>query len=235
MTLNNSLSKVVNADLFKYPFSHILVENFLPLDFLAGLKDDIKKFEETKPTNIFESDFGSKREWKNFSEAGSNLSQWINFANSEKFIESLANKFEIISNGEKISPDLSFDGGGYVISPPGSFLGYHADFNFSSNVNEYRILNVLFYLNEEYSVSSGGQLHLLDSDSKTVEKIVNPAMNTMLAFLTDDISFHGVTKNRPNFHRRSFNFYYYSSKPLSENQSADPHKTLWLKTDEHHH
>jgi Rps23 Pro-64 3,4-dihydroxylase Tpa1-like proline 4-hydroxylase len=146
----------------------------------------------------------------------------------------LQKKFKI-SEDVIITPDASYDGGGYVVSPPGSFLGYHADFNFSSKASKYRVINNLFYMNPNYTDNLGGQLHLLDSNSKTVEKFVAPSQNTILGFFTDDTSFHGVSLNKENFFRRSFNLYYCYDKPISSNQAVQPHRTIWMDIDAHTH
>jgi Rps23 Pro-64 3,4-dihydroxylase Tpa1-like proline 4-hydroxylase len=181
----------------------------------------------TEPDKNFKTIFGEKKEYRLFSNFDETLRDWANFTSSTKFITSLQSKFGIPQNNE-IDSDPNYDGGGYVISPPGSFLSYHADFNFSSGIEKFRVLNVLFYLNDNYDSKLGGHLHLLDEQSKTVEKIVFPIPNRMLAFLTDDTSFHGVSKNLAQFHRRSFNMYYYAKSPLSKNQSPVPHKTIWI-------
>jgi Rps23 Pro-64 3,4-dihydroxylase Tpa1-like proline 4-hydroxylase len=190
--------------------------------------------EQSAPTSIFKSNFGEKKEWKEFPTELVHLTGLLDYLSGSEFIESLRTKFDIPKE-IKLYPDDSYDGGGYVISPPGSYLGYHADFNFSSHARKYRVLNVLIYMNEEYHRNQGGLLHLLDPDSKTVEAEVMPEANTMLAFFTDDISFHGVSRNNHNFFRRSFNLYYYADQPISTNQGSDPHKTIWLDTEVHSH
>jgi Rps23 Pro-64 3,4-dihydroxylase Tpa1-like proline 4-hydroxylase len=151
----------------------------------------------------------------------------IDFLQSKTFIDTLKEKFEIPVEVDIFS-DNYFDGGGFVISPPNSYLGYHADFNFSSKNHKYRVLNLLIYMNPEYKIEYGGHLHALDPISKTVEAIYVPFMNSAFAFFTDDKSFHGVSRNRSDFYRRSFNLYYYADKPISEFQSRKPHKTIWL-------
>jgi Rps23 Pro-64 3,4-dihydroxylase Tpa1-like proline 4-hydroxylase len=217
-----------------YPFPHFLIDNLLDRDFLREVFNDLNLLEAAKPTSIFKSEFGEKKEWKYFPEHLENLNQLLKVLSAYEFIENLKEKFNINKN-IKIYPDLTYDGGGYVYSPPGSFLGYHADFNFSSKNNKYRVLNILLYMNENYVDSQGGALHLLDAKSKTVEKIVFPIANRLLAFSTDDTSFHGVSLNHNSFFRKSFNLYFYSDTPISLNQSSEPHKTIWLNFENHDH
>jgi Rps23 Pro-64 3,4-dihydroxylase Tpa1-like proline 4-hydroxylase len=198
------------------------------------IQKELTELEKTQPQHKFESEFGIKKEWKVFPSNLVSLNAWLEFLASEIFINSLKDKFGI-PKLVKIVPDLTYDGGGYVVSPPGSYLGYHADFNFSSSAEKYRVINVLFYMNPNYVGGQGGHLHLLDCNSKTVEKSVLPEQNTILGFFTDDTSFHGVSLNKMDFYRRSFNLYYYSDAPISRHQSAKPHKTIWFDIDSHKH
>ncbi|CAN2169996.1 Oxoglutarate/iron-dependent dioxygenase [Candidatus Nanopelagicaceae bacterium] len=234
MNFQNSLNKLKSSSLVAYPFDHLVIENFLESPTLNDLFQDLARVEKSTPDKLFDCPHGKKREWRSFTESSTPLHEWMSFLSSPDFIDALREIFSIPPEIE-IFPDQTYDGGGYVISPPKAFLSYHADFNFSSNVDKYRSLNVLFYMNQDYDEGSGGHLHLLDSDSKTVEAKVLPKANTLLAFRTDDHSIHGVSRNGDNFNRRSFNIYYYTNKPISINQSETPHKTLWLEVDSHDH
>ena len=226
--------KLTAAKVGSYPFSHFVINNVLDSELLSNIFADIYALEKSEPTSIFKSNFGEKKEWKEFPTELTHLNQLLEYLSSEEFINALQAKFGI-SEKIKLYADKSYDGGGYVISPPGSYLGYHADFNFSSKAEKFRVLNVLLYMNENYENHQGGQLHLLDPESKTVETVIKPEANTLLAFFTDDVSFHGVSRNRTGFFRRSFNLYYYADQPISPNQGADPHKTIWLDADIHTH
>lgn len=234
MSIDVNVQKLTEAAVGTYPFSHFVVNDFLDAELVGKIFEDTYALEKTDPTSIFKSNFGEKKEWKVFPTEFIYLTQLLDYLGSQEFIKVIQAKFGI-SKDVELYADKSYDGGGYVISPPGSYLGYHADFNFSSQAEKYRVLNVLLYMNENYKDDQGGQLHLLDPESKTVESVINPEANTLLAFFTDDISFHGVSRNRPGFHRRSFNLYYYADQPISPNQGLDPHKTIWLDAEIHTH
>ena len=234
MNTQNPLSKLNSQILKSYPFKHFVVSNFLDNSDFDSIYDDLMVLESTKPQSEFKSSFGIKQEWKSAISNESSLGYFFNFLSSDLFIEKLKSVFAL-PNSLKLFPDQTYDGGGYVKSPPNSFLSYHADFNFSSNINKYRSVNVLFYANKNYDRSYGGVLHCLDSDSKTVEVEVPPEANTLVAFLTDDVAFHGVSRNRESFSRRSFNIYYYTDDPISDRQAVAPHKTIWMDFDNHSH
>ena len=228
--LNESISL---SNIERYPFKHLIVPNFLPESFLSELQLDVTALQKLTPSNVFDSEFGVKKEWKNFPESLPHLFEFMNYLKSDSFCEVLKSSFDL-PGSERLIPDETYDGGGFVISPPGAYLTYHADFNYSNNLGKYRVLNVLYYFNEDYEEEFGGKLHLLDSVSKTVEVEISPKINTILAFLTDDISFHGVSRNAAGFSRKSFNLYFYADSPLSADQSLDPHKTIWIQQHDHH-
>jgi 2OG-Fe(II) oxygenase superfamily len=234
MDAGELLNKFSAIETFEYPFMHLVSENFLKGEDLKLLLSELEDLEKMIPTKIFDSPFGRKREFREFPTEYKFTNQLLGFFGGKEFINELKIKFDVPSELEMF-PDPTYDGGGFVISPPGSFLTYHADFNFSSATNMYRSINILFYLNENYDTNQGGELHLLDTESKTVEKSVSPRANTILGFRTDDVSFHGVSKNGKNFFRKSFNLYYYTKFPISGNQSLDPHKTIWVNNVDHQH
>jgi len=216
-----------------YPFPHLTTEAFFDGLELEKILHELALLERTDPTSIFKSEFGEKKEWKVFPREYESINNAIEIIGSTEFISELKKKFGIEEEVD-IGMDYEFDGGGYVVSPPGSFLGYHADFNFSSRVKKYRVMNLLIYMNSDYEPKNGGHLHALDPISKTVEKTVYPFLNTAFAFFTDDTSFHGVSLNKGNFFRRSFNIYYYASIPISNHQTTNPHKTIWLDIKDEH-
>lgn len=227
------VQKIILAPVSEYPYKHFVVTDFLSGVQVENLKIDLKSLEGTVPTNVYTSTNGEKREWRSFEGDYRFLEKFMKMLASLDFIAALKKTMGIAEEID-VSPDFTYDGGGYVISPPGAHLGYHADFNFSSKANSYRVLNVLFYFNEDYKEDFGGVLHLLDPNTKTVEGSVHPRQNTLLCFLTDDLSFHGVSINKPNFYRRSFNIYYYTKAPLSGSQDVNPHKTIWIGADTAH-
>jgi hypothetical protein len=228
------LSSLEQSTKYSDPFDHLLINNFLEENTFQSILTELATLELSNPTKNFETAHGNKKEYREFNQDLKVTRVFLDFLASDIFCSVLKQKFGVPSE-LSLKFDGTFDGGGYVISPPDSFLTYHADFNFSSNTKMYRSINILFYLNEQYNSNFGGKLHLLDPKTKTVEKIVEPVANTLLAFRTDDISFHGVSKNKNGFFRRSFNIYYYTDQPISKNQSQVPHKTIWIDPEQHDH
>jgi hypothetical protein len=120
--------------------------------------------------------------------------------------------------------DLSMEvvGGGYHLIPPGGYLDVHTDFNRSPHSSLYRRLNVLTYLNDDWTEDDGGYLELWDDDGLALS--IAPEFGTTAIFETSDRSWHGhpVPTNR---WRRSVAAYFFSPEP-PPGYRAD-HSTVW--------
>lgn len=112
-------------------------------------------------------------------------------------------------------PDLTMQtvGGGYHLIPPGGKLGVHADFNRSGDLH--RRLNLLIYLNRDWTDDDGGHLELWDAD-RCVERVL-PVFNRTVIFATSSTSFHGhpVPLPGPRW-RKSLAVYYFSPEPAPD-------------------
>lgn len=118
---------------------------------------------------------------------------------------------------------LRTEGGGYHHIGPGGKLALHADFNRSED-GLYRRLNVIVYLNPDWTEADGGQLELRGENGTLVE--VLPTFNRTLVFETSDRSFHGHPTPLPGPRpRRSFAAYFFSAEP-PEHYTSD-HTTVW--------
>jgi Rps23 Pro-64 3,4-dihydroxylase Tpa1-like proline 4-hydroxylase len=206
----------------------MVIDNFLNIQNLSDLKTSLEFLMTKVEPRVFTSKHGNKFEYKlDISNKASEYSSYgkvMNFFSSKQCAESIKIAFDLDFD---LEGDSTFDGGGFVISPPGSFLGYHADFNYSSKVGKYRVANILLYMNESYSSDFGGHLQLLHPETLTVEKSVEPVENRAVIFLTTDKTPHGVSRNLSQFSRKSFNAYFYTEKNPGET-SNNPHRTLWI-------
>lgn len=116
--------------------------------------------------------------------------------------------------------DPYLEGGGIHQMAPGGFLKIHADFNWNEQLQLFRRLNVLLYLNDEWDERWGGALELWCTDMSRCCKSVLPVNNTMVVFTTDDVSFHGVPRelgSPEGINRDSIALYYYSPVRPSRN------------------
>ena len=116
------------------------------------------------------------------------MRDFLRTLNSEPMIDFLAAPTGI---EEPLIPDPHFDGGGCHEIVPGGMLKLHADFTEHPTNGLDRRLNLLVYLNEDWSEEYGGCLELWDPDLKECRKKVLPVFNRMCVFSTTSSSFHG--------------------------------------------
>jgi len=217
-------NKFNNSSIINFPFNHIIIDDFLSTDFANDVYNELLEIEKKTPDRILNTNFYNKIEFNSKIDNFDNYNKLLDLFNSDNLIKLIEKKFNFPDNF--LSNNHNFYGGGYVISPPNSFLNYHTDFNYLDSIKKYRTINLILYMNKNYNENNGGYLHLIEPNSKTVEKIIQPLFNRAVIFITNKDTPHGVSINKNNFTRRSFNIYYYSDNPLDNNPEI--HKTNWL-------
>jgi len=119
--------------------------------------------------------------------------------------------------------DLIFSavGGGYHLIPEGGRLEMHTDFNEIDGL--YRRLNLLVYLNADWTRDDGGCLELGAPESRIT---IVPTFNRTVIFTTSDWSLHGhPLPVAPGKTRRSLAAYYFTADPPPD--FTCPHSTIW--------
>ena len=124
-------------------------------------------------------------------------------------------------------PDPYLEGGGMHCSGPGGVLTPHTDFHYYANLDLFRRINVLVYLNDDWSESDGGNLALYaDKRAEEPSRRVTPVYGRCVVFQTDHDSVHGFPDPvKEGKWRRSLALYYYTSKD-AEKFSGDT-TTYW--------
>lgn len=140
-----------------------------------------------------------------------------------EYFTTLADRAEWLSDLTGIA-DLSMEtiGGGYHLIPPGGYLDAHTDFNRSPGSGLFRRLNVLTYLNDDWTENDGGYLELWDDDGLALT--IAPEFGTTVIFETSDRSWHGHPTPTTRW-RRSLAAYFFSPEP-PPGYRAD-HSTVW--------
>lgn len=119
---------------------------------------------------------------------------------------------EEITGIPALLPDPYLTGGGLHLSGPGGVLAPHTDFHIYSQMNLYRRVNVLIYLNEGWREEYGGCLELRNERTGETTKVV-PELGRCVVFTTDDRSVHGFPDPIADGRwRRSIALYYYTSQ-----------------------
>jgi hypothetical protein len=206
--------KLNNIEVYSYPFPHFISKANVNLGNHT-IKDLLNTVDEDRFRIQKNEDF-QKKELRADSGILGDLLRDI----QSHEIRNLCQEIFQIS---ELKSDLKFDGGGLTISELNSYLRYHNDFPYSSETKSYRVVNTLLYLGGHDL--EGGDLHLLDPISFTVEKIIKLEYGLFVAFPTSKNTPHGFSRVRRGT-RISINSYLYRDKPLDDR--FEPTKTEWL-------
>jgi hypothetical protein len=136
------------------------------------------------------------------------LDRLIYELNSGPFLKWL----EKVTGIENVLPDMRLFGGGLHSSGPGGRLLPHTDFHFGQDQTLHRRLNLLVYLNKDWTPDNGGLFELWDQEKDCVAREVLPELGRTVLFQTDADSMHGFSKPVAGRFRNSVALYYYSTQ-----------------------
>lgn len=222
--LNSELSKEKGLELKEQylaaqPFPHIAIDDFLPAALLDRCLMDFPGAGSAEET----FDRGQERLKRSFSpdRLPSSSRQLFYSFNSRPFIQIIEN----ITGIKGLIPDPHFLGGGFHEIAQGGHLSVHADFNHHIPMNLERRINVLIYLNRNWTDAYGSQLELWDVPMTRCVKSYLPLFNRCVIFNTTSLSNHG--NPQPVQHpaavpRRSIALYYYTA---TWDDTKRPHTT----------
>ena len=121
---------------------------------------------------------------------------------------------EALTGIEGLIPDPYYVGGGLHEIGAGGHLSLHADFNLHDRMKVERRLNLLIYLNDDWSSAWGGELELWDRAMTACQVSIAPVLGRAVIFNTDADSYHGHPDPLacpPDRSRRSIATYYYTA------------------------
>ncbi|WP_017712258.1 2OG-Fe(II) oxygenase [Prochlorothrix hollandica] len=197
------------SDLFKNakPFPHLIMDNFLDLEVAYKAYNFFPKMSEM---DILKDIRQYKAQDPDLSKFDPIFSQIIfEHLHSDKLVHFL----EKVTGIKCLLPDSQLYASGLAQATNGSFLNVHID-NSSHPVQPwYRRLNLLIYLNPNWTEEKGGHLELW---SKKMEESVAilPVFNRAVIFATDSKSLHGhrTVNTIDGDTRKSINIYYFTQQ-----------------------
>ena len=199
------------------PFPNIALNNFFNDDFLNAIHNEFPDLSKLNDSENYSAKNEIKLSNKNYEKFPPTIKSFIDFLNSNIFLDFLQN---LTSIKEKLVPDPHLEGGGLHEIKSGGVLKIHTDFNRHPFLNLDRRINVLIYLNKNWLESYGGYLEFWNKDMSKCEKKISPSFNTIAIFSTTDFSNHGHPNplNCPReISRKSIALYYFSSgRPKNE-------------------
>ena len=196
------------------PFPHVVIDDFLPEAVVERILDE---FPSPDADDWFRFQLGTERKLQTTAELGIGpfTRQVLNQFNSSAVIEFL----EALTSVEHLVPDPHYAGGGLHQIERGGFLKVHADFNHHPRLDLERRLNLLLYLNRDWSDEWGGHLELWDTSMTAMVERIAPIFNRCVVFSTTSFSYHGhpdPLKCPEGVTRKSMALYYYTKDRPSE-------------------
>jgi hypothetical protein len=209
------------------PFRHIAIDNFLRPEAAASASAHFPALEDM-PT-IFKEPMSYKGQLSDVKGRAPVFAPMFDTLQSVEFRALMSR----ISGIGDLRDDAMLAGGGLHQSPRSGFLDLHVDANFHPfDKSLHRRLNLLIYVNPEWSEAWGGELQLWsDVNNKPAElrRSVPPLYNRAVIFSTTRTSWHGVAPiSCPDGQsRKSLALYYYTTQRPAEELYEDS-SVIWM-------
>lgn len=148
---------------------------------------------------------------------------------------------EEITGLKEMSPDEHLYAGGISLMATGNFLNPHLDNSHDNDRENYRVLNLLYYVTPNWDVENGGNLELWDNGMSEPQRTIHSKFNRLALMITNKTSIHSVSKVVADGKRCCVSNYYFSKKPAEASEyfhvtsfygrPEEPVKNLFLRTD----
>lgn len=135
-----------------------------------------------------------------------------------------------------LMPDYWFGGGGLNQILPGGELAIHVDGTHNDDLQAYRRVNLIVFLNKDWREEYGGHLELWDEECRGCVTRIAPTFNTIALFNTSDLTYHGhpyPLSCPEGMSRKSLILYYYTTnRPQEEVRFGEMHRALFSSREE---
>lgn len=189
------------------PHRHLIIDNFLELDIAT---EGYRKFPKISEMDKIKDFKQNKAQDPNIGKFDPVFQKIIfDHLHSDRLVKILTE----ITGIPSLNPDSQLYASGLAQGANGSFLNVHIDNSSHPIQSWYRRLNLLIYLNPNWTEEKGGHLELWSEDMSQSTAIL-PVFNRMVIFATDRYSWHGHRRvNTPDGDtRKSINIYYFSEQ-----------------------
>jgi len=213
------------------PFRHLVIDGFFDTDKCRELLDAFPRFDDQNALNEF-GEVGGKAVVEDL-DALSNVYADLNaFLRSDGFLALISR----LTGIQDLLPDPAQYGGGTHENREGQELDPHVDYNYIHGGKLHRRLNLIVYLNEEWSDDWGGALEIhsdpWEPESNQI-KLITPLFNRAVIFETNEYSWHGFSKiclpaDKKHISRKSIAIYLYT-KTRPEEEVTPSHGTFYVQ------
>lgn len=210
------------------PYPHVVIDDALNPRYLEFiLKEWPSKGDKTQEKHNDGKYVVGKTGTTYGTKLGFKTDALIKELNSPKFLIAL----ERLTGIERIIPDPYLFGGGLHTTQEGGRLAVHVDFNKHLKYKLDRRLNLILYLNKNWTADNQGELEMWDASGESCVKSLLPIFNRMVIFSTSTISYHGQPKKviGRGKERKSLAIYYYSNgRPEEGCGDLNESSTVWV-------
>ena len=125
---------------------------------------------------------------------------------------------EEITGLKEMTPDKYLYAGGISLMSTGNFLNPHLDNSHDNDRENYRVLNLLYYLTPNWDVDNGGNLELWDNGMSQPQRTIHSKFNRLVLMITNQSSIHSVSKVIAKGKRCCVSNYFFSKKPAEASE-----------------
>jgi Rps23 Pro-64 3,4-dihydroxylase Tpa1-like proline 4-hydroxylase len=119
----------------------------------------------------------------------------------------------VITGIKGMMPDELLYAGGISLMAQGDFLNPHLDNSHDKDRENYRVLNLLYYVSPDWQLENGGNLELWDNGVHGEPRVIVSRFNRLALMITNKSSFHSVSKVTADEKRCCVSNYYFSQEP----------------------
>ncbi|CAN5346832.1 hypothetical protein BH11PSE14_BH11PSE14_08910 [soil metagenome] len=211
------------------PFRHVVIDDFLDPGLAERLLAEFPDFDPARA--ISENGVvGNKAVNERLRMLGPAFVQFDDMAKSQEFLALVS----AITGIPGLVHDPAYVGGGTHENRDRQGLDAHVDFNRHPVSHDHRRLNLIVYLNHQWSDAWGGVLELHRDPRAADDEVVrvSPQFNRAVIFETTERSWHGFStirlpEDQQQRSRRSVALYYYSRQRAPEELAAT-HSTIYV-------
>jgi Rps23 Pro-64 3,4-dihydroxylase Tpa1-like proline 4-hydroxylase len=204
----NSLDSLNQSFISAKPFEHVIIPNFLNEDMARQLHASFPvPHEKTIHWHHYDNPIEQKYASNDFTNPS--ITQFKKVFDILQLEETIT-LFRTITGISNLEADPLLHGAGLHAYPSNGKLDMHLDYSIHPKSGKERRCNLIYYLNDTWDPSWGGDLELRDSSLSEIKRI--PLQwNTAVLFRTCDESFHGFPtpmRAPPLTYRKSLAIYY---------------------------
>lgn len=217
------------------PFRHVVIDGLFPEDVLDAVVAEVPRRDKPRWTvwgsgsRYPDSADATKKGISHESLVGPLTRNFMLQLNSEVFLYFL----RTLTGIHGLLGDGSFRGGGIHNTGPGGRLLVHSDVERHPHGRPFcQAINLILYLNKDWSESYGGHLELWSRDGTRCEQRILPVFNRTVIFESGTNTFHGHPQPLtcpPDRSRLSLASYYYlTSRPFDGNYTEFQKAVKWI-------